>query len=207
MSSTDPLDARVLKALGHPLRLLLVELITERGEASPIELARTLHFPLATVSHHVRFLRDLGYVELTRMEPRRGAVEHFYRVVTPPFIADEQWKQLSVAVRRGLAGRTLRRIFREAAAAGGSGGFDDARAHIDRMLLDLDAEGRRELSEALVDVLKLAQEIQRRSDARRASHDEAATHRSELAILHFRIDDDVVPRADDSDPARPPPLP
>jgi DNA-binding transcriptional ArsR family regulator len=207
MSSSDSLDARVLKALGHPLRLLLVELITERGEASPTELARTLRFPLATVSHHVRFLRDLGYLELTRTEPRRGAVEHFYQVVTPPFIADEQWEQLSVAVRRGLAGQTLRRIFRAASAAGSGGGFDDRRAHIDRMLLDLDAEARRELSEALVDVLRLAQVIQRRSDARQVSDGSAATRRSELAILHFGVGDEGVRHDDESHPARLPPLP
>jgi DNA-binding transcriptional ArsR family regulator len=206
MRPSDSLDTRVLKALGHPLRLLLVELITERGEASPVELARALRFPLATVSHHVRFLRDLGYLELTRTEPRRGAIEHFYRVIAPPFIDADEWEQLSVSVRRGLAGRTLRRIVRDAAAAGPSGGFDGGRAHVDRMLLELDADGRKELSDALVAVLKLTQEIQRRSDARRGDRARGDAERSELAVLLFGLPGDV-PRAGDADPARPPSLP
>jgi DNA-binding transcriptional ArsR family regulator len=90
MASSHALDLGLLKALGHPLRLQLVTLVTERGEASPIELARMLDQPLSTVSHHVRTLRDLGYLELTRTEPRRGAVEHYYRAATPAFLDDEQ---------------------------------------------------------------------------------------------------------------------
>ena len=33
---------------------------------SPVEMSRALDKPLATVSHHMRLLRDLGYVELLR---------------------------------------------------------------------------------------------------------------------------------------------
>jgi len=83
MNSRDPFDARLLTALGHPLRLRIVEALTEKGEASPIALAREFKQPLATVSHHVRMLRDLGWVELvvrslvaerssTSTVPRRG---------------------------------------------------------------------------------------------------------------------------------------
>jgi hypothetical protein len=53
------------------------------------------------VSHHTRVLRDLGCIELVRTEPRRGAVEHYYRPVLRPFLDDEQWEQLSLVKRRG----------------------------------------------------------------------------------------------------------
>lgn len=33
---------------------------------------------LGTVSYHVRMLRDYGLVRETRVQPRRGALEHFY---------------------------------------------------------------------------------------------------------------------------------
>jgi DNA-binding transcriptional ArsR family regulator len=62
MASSDALDASVLKALGHPLRMRLLTLITEHGEASPVEMSRVLDQKLATVSHHTRVLRDLGYI-------------------------------------------------------------------------------------------------------------------------------------------------
>lgn len=71
MSWSESLDASLLKALAHPLRTRVLELIVEREEASPVELARDLGQPLATVSHHTRVLRDLGCIELVRTE--RGA--------------------------------------------------------------------------------------------------------------------------------------
>src|SRR5689334_4699275 len=73
--STPPLDQSLIRALAHPLRWRIVEILVERGEGSPVQLARELDQPLATVSHHVRVLRDTGSIALTRTEPRRGAVE------------------------------------------------------------------------------------------------------------------------------------
>ena len=192
MATSDILDIGLLKAVGHPLRLRLLTLITERGEASPVELARTLDQPLSTVSHHTRVLRDLGYLELSRTEPRRGAVEHYYRAITPPFIDDDQWEQLPVFMRRGLAAQTFRRIVGEAATAGPKGGFDAAGAHVDRMMLELDERGWGELSSALLALLKRAQGIQHRSDARAEARGGSTKARSsELAILHFALDEPV----------------
>ncbi|MEA2255504.1 MAG: hypothetical protein QOG35_1549 [Solirubrobacteraceae bacterium] len=183
MSSSVPVDVNLLKALGHPLRMRILEVIGERGEASPLEVARTLEQPLGTVSHHTRVLRDLGYIELTRTEPRRGAVEHFYRAATMPFLDDEQWAQLPVTLRRGLAGQLFRRIFAEASVAGGKGGFDRPGAHVDRLPLALDEKGWRDLSVALIELLRRAQDIQEQSDARAARSPTEAMP-SLLAILH-----------------------
>jgi DNA-binding transcriptional ArsR family regulator len=189
MGVPDPFDGSLLKALGHPLRLRLLEAISERGEASPVALAREFNQPLATVSHHVRLLRHLGYVELVRTVPRRGAVEHFYRAVTLPFIDDAEWERLPLAMRRGLATQTLRSIFAEASLAGGAGGFDDPGAHLDRLAMELDDLGRRELSAALTGLLRQADDIQRRADVRRSSPEGAhgVVSASALAIMHYRL--------------------
>ena len=48
MSEVQPVDATLVKALGHPLRLRILEVITDRGEASPVALAREFGRPLAT---------------------------------------------------------------------------------------------------------------------------------------------------------------
>jgi DNA-binding transcriptional ArsR family regulator len=187
MTSDDLLERNLLKALGHPLRLRLLEAIVERGEQSPSALARKFDQPLATVSRHVRILRDLGFVELTRTEPRRGAVEHFYRALRLAFIDDAEWERMPVALRRGLARQTFRKIFAEASAAGGLGGFDQAYAHLDRLPLELDEIGRREVSQALHEVLRQAAAIQQRSDVRRSgSSGPGGTVRvTNLALLHF----------------------
>jgi DNA-binding transcriptional ArsR family regulator len=190
MSSPNSFDANLLKALAHPLRLQILEVITDRGEASPLEVARTLGQPLGTVSHHTRVLRDLRCIELSRTEPRRGAVEHYYRPAMLPFLDDEQWERLPVTLRRGLAGQLFRRIFSEASVAGGQGGFDPPGAHIDRLPLDLDEEGWRDLSAALVELLKRTQDIQAQSDARAASSATEAIP-SLLAILHVAQEGDA----------------
>lgn len=189
-------DANLVKALGHPLRLRIVEAITERGEASPIGLARDFERAVATVSRHFRLLRDLGWIELTRTQPRRGAVEHFYRAVTRPFIDDDEWTQMPVAMRRGFARALFRRIFAEASAAGAAGGFDRPGAHIDRMPLELDDRGWRELSDVLTSALEQAAEVERRCDARRSGPgSDGLVTQSRLAILHFDVGADVPPDA------------
>jgi DNA-binding transcriptional ArsR family regulator len=200
MVSADSPDASVLKALGHPLRMRVLTFIAERGEASPVEMSRALDVRLATVSHHTRVLRDSGLVELSHTRPRRGAVEHYYRAVAAPFLDDDQWELLPIPARRQVSAQLFRNVFEDAAAAGRQGGFDDATAHIARRALDLDERGRRDLSKAVLALLKQAEVIQERSDKRRraARPDDPGAHPSELAILHFVTSD---PRA------RPPRLP
>ena len=189
MSDPQALDPTLVKALGHPLRLRILEVISDRGEASPVALAREFGRPLATVSHHARVLRDLGCIEVVRTRQRRGAVEHFYRAVSRPFLDDDDWAQLPAVLRRGMARELFRRIFTEASDSGTEGGFDDASACIARLPLELDERGRRELSELLHATLQRAEAIERRSQARAANR--AARIRSaspsELAILHFRV--------------------
>jgi DNA-binding transcriptional ArsR family regulator len=190
MSSRDLFEHNLLKALAHPLRLRLLEAIIDDGEQSPIALSRRFDQPLATVSRHVRILRDLGFLELTRTEPRRGAVEHFYRALRRAFIEDAEWGVLPVAMRRGLARQTFRKIFAEASAAGADGGFDAEWAHLARLPLELDEVGRREIAEALFDLLRQAHAVQRRSDARRSGPNGSDGPRltTSLALLHYRCD-------------------
>jgi hypothetical protein len=131
----------------------------------------------------MRVLRDLGCVELSRTEQRRGAIEHYYQPLAPAFFDDEQWTRVPLILRRGIAGQIFGRIFEEAAAAGEAGAFDVATAHVDRLFVELDQAGRQELSELLTEVLQRAQAMQARSDARRG--DESDIRLSEVALLHF----------------------
>jgi DNA-binding transcriptional ArsR family regulator len=187
MGVSHSLDKSLIKALAHPLRWRLLEILTERGEASPVELARLLDQPLATVSHHVRVLRDSNCVELTRTEQRRGAIEHYYQPLAPAFFDDEQWTATPAVFRRALAGQVFRRIIDEAAAAGEAGAFDLSTAHMDRMLVELDERGRRELSDLLNETLRRAQDIQERSDTR--TRDDGDARLSVVAVLHFDLPD------------------
>jgi DNA-binding transcriptional ArsR family regulator len=209
MASSAPLDEGLIKALAHPLRWRIVELLVERGEASPVELARLLDQPLATVSHHVRVLRDLRSIELTRTEQRRGAIEHYYRAVMPAFFDDEQWELVPKTLRRGLAGQVFAQVFAEASTAGDKGAFDAVGAHLDRMIVELDDQAWQDVSEALLDLLRRIQAIQGESDARR--DDETRARVSEIVLMHFEVAESLALTGADADraglPERSPPVP
>src|SRR4051812_34613913 len=76
-------EARIAKALAHPLRARILQRLGERV-ASPADLAGELGAPLGVVSYHVRKLGDDDCVELVRTEARRGALQHFYRATAGP---------------------------------------------------------------------------------------------------------------------------
>src|SRR3954447_12874693 len=99
-------EARIAKALAHPLRGRILQRLGERV-ASPADLAAELGAPLGVVSYHVRMLCDYDCVELVRTEPRRGALQHFYRATARPRLDAEQWRTLPAGLRRELAGETI----------------------------------------------------------------------------------------------------
>jgi DNA-binding transcriptional ArsR family regulator len=166
----------------HPLRPLILELVDERGEASPADLAAALGAPLTGVSYHTKVLRDLGWLVLARTERRGGGLRHVYRLGKRPFIDDDEWERLPRSIRRGLTRQTLSQILGTATTALKTGGFDDAGAHIDRLRLRLDADASRELSALLTRTLEEAVALRDRSNARAA----AGRPESVLAILHYR---------------------
>jgi len=94
----DPGDALIF-LLRHPLRKrLLLLYVREGGMLSPKELSDYTKEPLVDVSLHVRVLRDHGAVKLVRERPRRGAVEHFYRVTG--LVDEVPWGRDALGLRR-----------------------------------------------------------------------------------------------------------
>jgi DNA-binding transcriptional ArsR family regulator len=77
-STEASLDRRLIKALGHPVRVRALEVLNVRV-ASPSELAKELNEPLGNVAYHVKILEENDAIELVRTAPVRGALEHFYR--------------------------------------------------------------------------------------------------------------------------------
>lgn len=80
LPATSPLwrhRARVLKALGHPTRLFLVDHLSG-GETCVCELADLVGADVSTVSRHLGVLRQAGILA----DERRGA-QVFYRLVAP----------------------------------------------------------------------------------------------------------------------------
>src|SRR6476659_5623679 len=117
-------EARIAKALAHPLRARILQRLGERV-ASPGDLALELGAPLGVVSYHVRMLRDYDCVELVRTEPRRGALQHFYRATARPTLDEDQWKTLPSSLRKELSGAAIGDLVSDLAASADANLLDD----------------------------------------------------------------------------------
>ena len=166
--TASAVDSRLAKALAHPLRVQLLAALNE-GVASPNELAKKLDEPLTNVSYHVRMLHDLGCIELVDTEPRRGALEHYYRAVVRPFFGDRDWKRLPKNARGSISDAVLQLVWEDAAEAIKGGLFDEREdRHLSRSVLSLDEQGWNDLHDLLAQTLDKAMQIQADSASRAA---------------------------------------
>jgi DNA-binding transcriptional ArsR family regulator len=73
-------DAAVLKAVAHPLRRRLLDLLRVDGPSMPSVLARNTGQAVANVSHHLRVLAEAGLIE-EAPDLARNRKEHWWRMV------------------------------------------------------------------------------------------------------------------------------
>src|SRR4051794_28044432 len=151
----ETVEARIAKVLAHPLRGRILQRLGERV-ASPAHLAAELGAPLGVVSYHVRILRDYDCVELVRTEPRRGALQHFYRATARPNADAQQWRTLPAGLRRQLSGETLQALVDDLAAAADAGRLEDPDVVVTRTPLELDERALNKLNRLLARTLEQA---------------------------------------------------
>jgi DNA-binding transcriptional ArsR family regulator len=159
-------DPRLVRALAHPLRLRILSVLEQRV-ASPKELAYELGAPLTHVSYHVRQLAQLGMIKLERTTPRRGAVEHHYRLDARPSITDEGWRGAPEIAKQALVGAVLGQLGAQVRAAASEAGFSRDGSHLQRLPLELDDEGWHEASKAIRGLVTKLQRIQADAHGRR----------------------------------------
>jgi DNA-binding transcriptional ArsR family regulator len=177
-------DQRLVRAIGHPLRLRLLTIFNERV-ASPSDLAAELGEPIGNVSYHTRILARLGCVELVKTKQVRGAVEHYYRAVVRPVFSDDDWAELPLSIRKSLAGAVLTEIADDMGASAKAGGFDRDEVHLSRTTLTLDSQGWQDLNEALQEVGNRALAIQAESAARLQSDGASDSDAAALVLMLF----------------------
>lgn len=117
------MDQRLVKALAHPLRVEILTILNERM-ASPNELSKELDEGLSQVSYHVKVLKDFECIEMVKTEPRRGAVEHYYRATARAFLSDADWQKLPDSIKPGMSAAFVRALIDEVVIALNSGTFD-----------------------------------------------------------------------------------
>jgi DNA-binding transcriptional ArsR family regulator len=177
-------DRRLAKALSHPLRAHVLTILNERV-ASPNQIANELEEPLGNVSYHVKTLAEMDCIELVRTEPRRGAIEHFYRAVMRPFFSDRDWKRLPPSARQGISDATLQLIWEDTSEALTAGSFDRRTdRHLSRSRLVLDEQGWKQVNELLLDTMNRVVEIEAESAKRRTADGEPGFN-TKMVLMHF----------------------
>jgi DNA-binding transcriptional ArsR family regulator len=116
-------DQRLVKALAHPLRVEILAILNERM-ASPNELSKELEEGLSQVSYHVKVLKDFECIEMVKTEPRRGAVEHYYRATARAFLTDRDWKKLPESIKPGMSAAFVKMVIDDVITALNAGSFD-----------------------------------------------------------------------------------
>jgi DNA-binding transcriptional ArsR family regulator len=155
----EPVEERLMKALSHPLRVQILTLVNERPW-SPNEMSKELDEGLSQVSYHVKVLRDFELIELTKTEPRRGAVEHYYKAVERTFVREKIADKLPRTAQMLLRDRIIQDADRDIQEALEAGTFYQRKdIHADWAPMDLDDRACKALSkradEFLEDALKI----------------------------------------------------
>ncbi|HWI94513.1 MAG TPA: ArsR family transcriptional regulator [Solirubrobacterales bacterium] len=117
------IDQRVIKAIAHPLRVEILAILNDRM-ASPNELSKELEEGLSQVSYHVKCLKDFEMIEMVKTEPRRGAVEHYYRANEKVFIPSWVLKLAPPSAQRSIWGDVLADIEQDVTTSLETGTFD-----------------------------------------------------------------------------------
>ncbi|HEX5984541.1 MAG TPA: hypothetical protein VFY69_10075 [Solirubrobacterales bacterium] len=166
----EPIDQRLVKALAHPVRIQILEILSERV-ASPNMIATELETGLSHVAYHTRALDRCGCLQLVQTAQRRGATEHFYKARPRAFIGDQTWRSVPQSIRGAVSAASLQTFMDKAIAALEAGTMDDREdTTFSWMPLHLDEQGWREVTEILRGatnrVVKAQEESNRRAQGR-----------------------------------------
>jgi DNA-binding transcriptional ArsR family regulator len=190
---SDISDPRIIKALTHPLRIQILAALDERT-ASPSELADELEAPLGNVSYHVRQLAGLGLIKLVKRTPRRGAIEHHYKAVGRPQMADDAWAGTPATVKNAVLGAALGDLGTAVTAAAAAGGFSRPDTHLTRTQVTIDERGWKDLDKELKATATRVQKIVGDSAKRLAKAGQDSEQAATVVMMLFGS-------GDESDPA------
>jgi DNA-binding transcriptional ArsR family regulator len=179
-------EERIHKALGYPLRHTIFRIVSERV-ASPAEISRELDEPVSNISHHMRVLEDLDFVEEVGSQPRRGATEHFFQASAKPWIDTSDWDGMPEPARKTLMGDTVERMLADASKALVAGTMgDDSNFVLARDRLIFDEQGYTEARELVDETLLKLVELEELSTNRRAKSGEVGVAASIMQAC-FRL--------------------
>jgi len=75
------MQAQFCKAMAHPKRLMILNILKEKGEMSVTELIKATNIPQSNLSQHLTFLKNRGLVKV-----RREGSNIYYSIANPKII-------------------------------------------------------------------------------------------------------------------------
>jgi DNA-binding transcriptional ArsR family regulator len=182
----ETIDQRLVRALSHPVRVQILEVLTERV-ASPNLIAGELGIGLSHVAYHTRTLERCGCLDLVETAQRRGATEHYYKAKPHAFIGHRVWRGVPRAVRGGITAASLQTFMDKAVTALEAGTIDDREdTTFSWMPVHLDEEGWREVNGILSEATERILAAQAAADARaQESAEDQRKISAVVALAHF----------------------
>jgi DNA-binding transcriptional ArsR family regulator len=185
----DFVSPQLAAALAHPTRVSVMGVLIE-GPASPRQMAEAIDEPLNNVTYHVKQLRELGCIELDRVERRSGGrvLERFYRASQRAYFDDDAWAVLSNQERSGVIWSILRLMSKDISTAMTAGTFfgQDYDVHTLRSPMTVDREGWEEITEILNQATKGLLEVEQRVEERRAEDGIEPDIHAKVQMMQFR---------------------
>ena len=162
-------DPRFVRGLSHVLRQHILLAMVQR-EISPNELSKVLGEGLSQVSYHVKVLHEDcdGLIEQTRTEPRRGAIEHYYRASAKTLLPASAWRRLKKELRAVVGAGLASDLSNDLVNALKAGKLQGKHDHIARTPLVLDTEGQRNVKAIAERATKEVEDEQRAAAIRMA---------------------------------------
>jgi hypothetical protein len=151
----------------------------------------------------MRQLARFDLIKLVKTTPRRGAVEHHYRLQARPRISDKAWGEVPEIVKQAMTGAAVEQILQHVHASAAQGGFDRADAHLSRADVILDERGWKEIAKELSTMLTRVEKVQAASAERlkKADHEGEIRGTVVMALLETLAAPDAPP-ADLAKPRR-----
>lgn len=96
------IDPELGAVVSDPLRVQMMATANTRN-VSAKSFAEEWDIPEYGANHHLRFLRDRGFIVVVDEVQRRGATEIFYRATKRAFISDANWSCLGAITQEGIS--------------------------------------------------------------------------------------------------------
>lgn len=163
-SVSGDIETRLVKALGHPLRVEILELLSAGDAISPKELSDIMDQSLGVCSYHVTkvLYEDCEVLELASTAQRRGAVEHYYKLKPNAFLGSPiMQRSVPAILRKHIAGAALKAFTDEAVRSLKDGKADlGDPSLISWMSIAVDQDGQKKIKALLDETWSKVAEIE-----------------------------------------------